>query len=185
MQPIDMALEAGLLMIRNGGSTVAADRTFSNILHGTSQQGASAIWRLDHVVANHPAVGGGTTTTMRPVGPIGVNLVRASEISALGEKAARGELAGPAIEAEIERIGRLPSPYDRWLTVAMAAATSACFSQISGGDWASFAIAAAAAGVGQTVRSVLQARKAPAAPTTLICGVISALIAALGLRLGY
>ena len=43
MQPatpevIETAVEAGLLIMRNGGSTVAADRTFTDIVTGYHQQ---------------------------------------------------------------------------------------------------------------------------------------------------
>ena len=39
MQPIEMALEAALIVMQHGGSTVAADRTFTNILTGYKQEG--------------------------------------------------------------------------------------------------------------------------------------------------
>ena len=32
MQPVETALEAALLVLRNGGSTVAADRSLNNIV---------------------------------------------------------------------------------------------------------------------------------------------------------
>ena len=41
-----------------------------------------------------------------------------------------------------------------------------------------------AAGIGQFLRSLLQARKLAVAPVTLVCGVLSACIAGVGLRLG-
>ena len=34
MQSVELAVEGALLVIRNGGSTVAAERTFNNILAG-------------------------------------------------------------------------------------------------------------------------------------------------------
>ena len=34
VQPVEMALEAALIVIRNGGSTVAANRTFTDIAKG-------------------------------------------------------------------------------------------------------------------------------------------------------
>jgi hypothetical protein len=33
MQPVETALEAALLVLRNGGSTVAADRSLNNIVN--------------------------------------------------------------------------------------------------------------------------------------------------------
>jgi len=183
-QPMEMALEAALLVMRSGGSTVAAERGFANILKGYDQEGVASVWRLDFISATS-AVNGHSSTVTRSVGPIGVNLVRASEVGVLGERAAKGEVAITALGSELERIKHVPSPYSRWVLVAMAGATGACFSQIPGGDWGSFGIAFVAAGAGQFLRSLLQARKLDVAPVTLMCGLLSALIAAVCLRLGY
>lgn len=183
-QSINTALDAALLVMRSGGSTIAAERSFDNILKGYGKEGVDAVWRLSFIAATGSAEGQ-PFTIMRPVGPIGVNLARASEVDALGRRAASGGVPVATIEAEIERIKHLPSPYNRWLIVLIAAATGACFSQIPGGDWGSFGIAFVAAGLGQLLRSALQAGKLAVAPTMLISGVLSAMIAALGLRLGY
>ncbi len=181
---MEMALEAALLAMQNGGSTVAADRSFTNILKGYHQEGVAAVWRLDFIATTN-AVEGQSSTVVRPVGPIGVNLVRASEVAVLGERVAKGEVAIAALGAEVERIKQLPSPYNRWVMMVAAAFTAACFSQIPGGDWGSLGIAFVAAGVGQFLRPLLQARKLAVAPVTLLCGVLSAMIASVGLRLGF
>ena len=179
-RPLEIALDAALLVMRNGGSTVAAERSFSAILKGLGEQAVASVWRLDFVAASNA-----DRSIVRSVGPIGVNLTRASEVALLGEGVAQGTIPLSALEAEVERIRHLPTPYNRWTTVAIAAATGACFSQIPGGDWGSFAVAGAAAGAGQLLRGPLQARKLAAAPITLICGLVSALIAAAGLRFGF
>jgi uncharacterized membrane protein YjjP (DUF1212 family) len=184
MQPVEMALEAALLVMRNGGSTVAADRSFSNILTGYKKEGLSAVWRLDFIAAPSTAEGQ-SSTVVQPVGPIGVNLVRVAEVAALGERVAKGEVVIAALGAEIERIKQLPSPYNRWVMMVTALSTAACYSQILGGDWGSLGIACVAAGVGQFLRSLLYARKLAVGPVTLICGVLSAMIASVGLRLGF
>ncbi|MGB7946882.1 MAG: threonine/serine exporter family protein [Candidatus Binatia bacterium] len=184
MQPVEMALEAALLVMQNGGSTVAAERSFSNILKGYKKDGVAAVWRLDFIAATSTA-DGQSSAVVRPVGPLGVNLVRASEVAALGERTAKGDVALAAFAAEVERIKKLPSPYNRWVTILAAACTAAFFSQIPGGDWGSLAVAFVAAGVGQFFRSMLQAKKLAVAPVTLICGVISACIASFGLSQGF
>jgi len=183
MQPIEIALEAALLVMRSGGSTVAAERSFTAILRGCHQPGIEAVWRLDFIAAADPAVGK-SSAVVRPVGPIGVNLVRASEVAVLGERVASGEVDGAAVGAEVRRIAQLPSPHNRWVMTAAAAIAAASFSQLPGGDWGSVGVAFVAAGVGQSLRSLLQARKLAVAPVTLVCGLLSALIASVGLRLG-
>lgn len=184
MQPMEMAVEAAVLVMQNGGSTVAADRSFTNILTGYKKAGVSAVWRLDFIAAIS-AEEGRSSTVVQPVGPIGANLVRAAAVAVLGERVAQGEVALTDLGAEVARIKTLPSPYNRWVMMAAVACTAAFFSQIPGGDWGSLAIAFVAAGVGQFLRSLLQARRLAVAPVTLICGVLSACIASVGLRLGY
>ncbi|MDX9788192.1 MAG: threonine/serine exporter family protein [Desulfobacterales bacterium] len=183
MQPVERALDVALIVMQNGGSTAMADRTFQNVIKGCKQNSVTAAWRLDFVAANCVAEGR-SSTILRPVGPIGVNLNRASEAEILGERVARGEVGTAALDAEIERIKALATPYNRWVMVAAAACTAAFFSRIPGGDWGALGIAFAAAGVGQFVRSLLQSRRLAVAPVTLVCGVLSAFIACIGLRMG-
>jgi uncharacterized membrane protein YjjP (DUF1212 family) len=184
MQPVEAALETASIVMRNGGSTVAAARTFTNILTGYKVKGVSGVWRLDFIAATG-AIEGQSFTDMRPVGPIGVNLVRASEMEILGERVAYGEVIPGALDAEITRIKQVPTPYNPWLALVAAACVAAALSQFAGGDWGSLGIALVAAGVGQALRSQLQVRKVPAANVTLICGLLSACIASVGLRLGF
>ena len=80
MQPVEMALEAALIVMQNGGSTVAANRTFIKILRGYKKKGVSAAWRLDFIAATS-AGEGRSSTVVRPVGPSGVNLTRVSEVA--------------------------------------------------------------------------------------------------------
>ncbi len=183
MQPVERALEVALIVMRNGGSTKMVERTFQNILKGYKQDGVSVTWRLDFAAAANAAEGP-PSTIYRPVGPIGVNLTRASEAEILSERVARGEVDTAAIASEIGRIATLAPPYGRWAMAAAAAGIAAFFSRITGGDWGAFGIACAAGGVGQLLRSWLQAKKLPAAPVTLICAALSACIAGIGLRLG-
>jgi len=183
MEQVERALDVGLIVIKNGGSTTAADRAFHNILKGYKQEGTSAVWRLDFVAATSSSEGQ-PSTVLRAVGPIGGNLLRASEAVVLSDRAAKGETATASIGPEVERINSLAPPYNRWVMIAAAACCAAFFSRIPGGDWGALGIAFVAAGVGQFLRSMLQARKMAVAPVTLICGVLSACIAGIGLRMG-
>jgi len=183
MQAVERALDVALIVMQNGGSTVMADRTFKNILKGYKKDGVSAAWRIDFVAASSTAKGR-SETVLRSVGPIGVNLVRASEAAALGERVAKGEVDTAALVSEVERVKALAPPYNHWVMMAAAACTAAFFSQIPGGDWGALGIASVAAGIGQFLRTLLQARKLAVAPVTLVCGVLSTCIAGFGLRLG-
>ena len=181
--PVAVALEAALLVMRNGGSTVAADRALTNILKGCQQEAIAAVFRLDFIAVTH-TVGGQPSTMVRPIGPIKVNLVRASALTVLGEQVATGAVSSGGIEAEIERIRQLASPYNRWWMMVAAVLIAASYSQILGGDTGSLGVACVAAGVGQWLRSHLYSRDLATERVTLICGALSATIAGLGVRLG-
>jgi uncharacterized membrane protein YjjP (DUF1212 family) len=68
--------------------------------------------------------------------------------------------------------------------IAASAFTAAFICRILGGDRGAVGITFVAGGIGALVRSVLKARGLPLAPMTLLCGLISASLAGLGLRLG-
>ncbi len=183
MRPVERALDVALVVMQNGGSTAIADRTFQNVLQGFSQNAVTATWRIDSVSATRLAEDH-SESVMRPVGPIGVNLIRTTEAVTLGERVAKGEISTGALVSEIERVRALAPPYNRWALMVAASCTAAFFSQIPGGDWGALGIAFVAAGTGQFLRSLLQSRKLAVASVTLVCGVLSACIAAVGLRLG-
>ena len=183
-KPVEMGLEAALLVIRNGGFTAAAERSLTNILKGYSTERVSVVCRLDFIAATRTA-GGRSLTFLRRVGPIGVNLARVSAVTMLAERVAKGEVAVDDLESEFERIRQLPSPYNRWVLIVAAAFTAACFSKIPGGDLGSLVISLVAAASGQFLRSLLQARKVALARVMLICGALSVMIASVGLSLGF
>ncbi len=183
MQPVGRALDVALIIMQSGGSTVMAERTFQNILRGYGAEGISAAWRLDVVTAFGVAEGR-SSTVLRQVGPIGINLVRASNAAVLGEQVAQGTIDVAQLDAEIARVKALAPPYGRWATIAAAALTAAFFARLLGGDWRAAGIVLVAAGIGQFFRSPLQALKVSGANATLICALISTCVAALGIRLG-
>jgi len=182
MHPVERALDVALIVMRNGGSTVLADRVFGNILKGFKRDKVPTVWRLDFVAATS-IVEGRPSTIYRPVGVIGINLVRASGAARLSERVARGEIDTAALDSEIERVKTLGVPYNRRVMLAAGACTAAVFSQFPGKDWGALGISFVAAGAGQFLRLLLQARKMPVAGRTFVCGVLSACIAAVGLRL--
>jgi uncharacterized membrane protein YjjP (DUF1212 family) len=182
-QRLDTALDAAVVVMRNGGSTAAAAGSFVNILNGCEIEDLAAVWRLDFVAASGETREG-RLTALRSVGPIGVNLVRAGEMVALSERVARGQVAAEALDAELNRVRSLPSPYSGPVLALAAACAGAAYSQLPGGDWGSLAIAFVAGGAGQSLKLYLEAKGVGGTPMTFTCSALSAGVAALGLRLG-
>jgi len=183
VEAYERALDVALIVMENGGSTANAERTFRNVLKGYKHEGGAVGWRLDLVTVSVTGPDQ-TSTVVRAIGPVGVNLVRASAAVVLGERVARGEIRPAALPAEIERVKALPFPYKRAATTMASAFTSAFICRLLGGDMAAVGIAFAAGGLGAFFQSVLRARGLPPAPLTIVCGLVSASLAGLGLRLG-
>jgi uncharacterized membrane protein YjjP (DUF1212 family) len=183
MKSVERALDVAVMVVKNGGSTAMADRTLANILKGCGQEGVSVVWRLDFVAARIEAEGA-SQTILRPIETVGLHLVRASAAVALGEQVADKGAHAVEIDAEIARIQSLPSPHSRWMMTLAAACAGAFFSRTAGGDWGAFGIACVSACVGQLIRGVLQARSVARIGVTMICALISGLIATAGLYLG-
>ena len=182
-QAIDAGLDVALTVFENGGATGVADRALVNVVKGLTGQRPSTVWRMDFVAVT-VTVDDMPSSRFRLVGPVGVNLVRAAEATALAERVARERLDVAAVMAEGRRIRAMRPPYRLPVTVAAAAATSAFFSQLIGGDWGSFGIGLAAGGTGQLLRTSLGGRQVPAPAITIFCAGLSVLLAAAGLRGG-
>jgi uncharacterized membrane protein YjjP (DUF1212 family) len=125
---LETALDAALIVMRNGGSTASAARSFTNMVNGSEIEDVTTVWRLDFVAVTC-ATREGRWAALRSVGPIGVNLVRAAEMVALSERAARGEVAAKALDAEMNRVGSLPTPYSGPVLALAAACAGAAYSR--------------------------------------------------------
>jgi uncharacterized membrane protein YjjP (DUF1212 family) len=169
--------------MENGGSTVRAERAFNGILKVLGVEGVVALWRYDFVAVTK-TTDGESETLFRAIPAPRANLLRVAEASSLAQRIARGEVDQASIGAEVLRIEHVGSPYNAWLVVLAAALAAGFFTQFIGGDWPGFGVAFVAGAVGQTIRSALQRRKVGGITTTLVCALLSALIAALGLRAG-
>jgi uncharacterized membrane protein YjjP (DUF1212 family) len=183
MESVERALDVAIIVLKNGGSTGMADLAFRNVLAAFGHQGVVGIWRQDMVGACGD-VDGRAFSLLRPVGGQAVNLHRVSEALTLSVRAASGEVRPEALGDEVERINQLPPPHGRWVTVGAAAVASAAFARLSGGDWGSCATVLAAAASGQVLRTALQSRRFRSAAATLFSGMLSACVAAAGLRIG-
>lgn len=180
---ISSALDVSLLIMENGGSTVRAERAFNDVLEGSKVSGVVTLWRYDFVAVTR-TTDGKPETIFRPIRPPGANLWRVAEASTLAERVASGEVDQAVLASEVRRIREIGSPYNTWLVIFAAACAAGFFTHFIGGNWSGFGIAFLAGGIGQTVRFALQTRKFGAAATTTVCAILSALIAAFGLRAG-
>lgn len=177
---LDLALSLGVLILESGGSTKMADRAFRRVLGGAGVDDGFAVWRLDFAAAgrtNHPG-----SDIIRPVGRIGENFRRVSAISRLSDRAEQGQLAAGGLAAEIARIRGLESPYAPWMLLLATASTAGLFARLQGAGWRSVTLALVAAAAGQCARFPIERHTASANVRTLACALVSAFVAAIGLR---
>jgi uncharacterized membrane protein YjjP (DUF1212 family) len=181
---MERLLDAAAVVLESGGSAAMADRALTNLARAFHQADIDTVWRLDAILATSRA-GGRPITMLRRIGPVGLNLARASAVAALSERVAKGELDAAASTAELERIRGLPPPHGRWVTALAAACAGLTFSRTMAGDNGALVLCAVAAGVGQIIRSQLATWRLPRISATFLCALASALIAAAGLDLGF
>jgi uncharacterized membrane protein YjjP (DUF1212 family) len=178
---VERALDIALIVLQGGGSTILAERTFRNVLKGIDNIKINVAWRLDLVLVNILR-DGKSESILRPVGPIGVNLTRTSEAVSLSERIEKGLTSIDAAENEINRIESLAPAYNKWIMIAAASFTAACYSKVLSGDTGSLVIALIAACAGQMLRGRLQKLQFSVLAVTFVSGIISACIAAAGLQ---
>lgn len=88
-QAVIAALALASLVLQSGGSTRLADTTLNNVLKGYGEKGVSTFYRQDFIAASSIA-NGEPWTVLQPLSPPGLHLVRASEVTTLSERFARG-----------------------------------------------------------------------------------------------
>ncbi len=107
MKAIEVALDTAVLIMENGGSTVAANRAFAHVLAGYQKEGVTPVWRLDLVVVKAPEESV-PATLFRPIAVPSINLLCASEAMALAERVARGAIRTANFPAALDRVKALP-----------------------------------------------------------------------------
>jgi uncharacterized membrane protein YjjP (DUF1212 family) len=180
---VTAALDLASLVLQSGGSAPMADVTLKNVLKAWGEEGVSTVYRLDFIGASRVA-NGQAWTVLRPLGPAGLHLVRASEARTLSERLVRGEVDIAVFASQVERIKQLVSPHNRWTTILAAACAAGAFSRSTGGDWGGMCVVLVSAAVGQFTRSLLQKRTFSRSAVTFLCALISGFIAVGGLKLG-
>jgi uncharacterized membrane protein YjjP (DUF1212 family) len=179
-EAMDVALEVAVTVLNSGGATRMADKAFHNVATGCGHKDVSAIFRLDLATAANES----TVTIARNVGPINVNLLRASEAARLGERVLRSEISGWNLKSELARIRALPEPYSQLTTLVALTASTVGFVRLAHGDWVAASAASIAAIAGLLFRAWLTRRNVPGAPANLAGGILAASLAALVLRFG-
>lgn len=181
-QAVTAALDLASLVLQSGGSSLLADTTLKNVLKGYGEEGISTVYRQDFIAASRVA-NGQAWTLLRPLGQAGLHLVRALEAATLSERLGREELDIADLASQIERIKKLGSPHNLWMTTLAAACAAAGFSRSMGGDWGAMGVVFVAAALGQSVRFLLQKRNFSRYVVTFICALISGFVAVGGLEL--
>jgi len=180
---LDAALRAGALLMQSGASSESA-MVATKQLAAALGQGSAGIVLTGDAIAGSGVSDGTPFTVMRPIPALGANLARAAEVHALADRAARDGLDAAAVNAELDRIGKLPAPWSKWVVAGALGVTAFAFNQLLGGPLSAAVAVLVATAVGYLVRGELTARKVPTAAGAFVAAALAAFIAAVAVRLG-
>jgi uncharacterized membrane protein YjjP (DUF1212 family) len=180
----DLALWAGQMLLQNGAETARIEETVHRL--GTA---LGCDW-LDILVSPNGLLvtsnsGGEFRTRLRRVVQIGVNMAVLDEINTLSHRLESEHLTRFEVRAELERIDRMASNYNRWLVALMVGIACAGFSQLAGCDTPGSVVTLAAASLAMVVRQELHRRHFNlillVTCTAFVAGLISSLASVLRL----
>lgn len=131
----NIALGAGALVLENGGETYRAEETVVRIAKSLGAKEADAFVTPTVVIFSFTDEEGHHHSAMHRVMKRGTNLRRIAQVNDLSRRLERrGKLSNPKqIETILARISASPV-YPSWLVVIMAAASSAFFTLMFGGN---------------------------------------------------
>ncbi|AEE16357.1 threonine/serine exporter family protein [Treponema brennaborense] len=150
---IDISLQAGALVLENGGETYRAEETSVRIARALGAQNASSFVAPTVVIVSATDSDLSYHTAMRRITRRTVNLKKIAQVNDLSRRlASRGKTSNPRqVENLLDRIRRTPEHPD-WLVTCMAALSSLFFALMFGGGWME---AAASFVIGMILRVVL------------------------------
>lgn len=154
---LDVLLRFGALMLR-AGNTAARTREWIEVM--TRKMGFNAVsvsLSLDSITASVRR-SGEQATTMREIGPPGINVSRIVELEQLA-KATELEHAPRDIAVKLAEIESMPPRYSSALTAAAVGLASGGFAFLNGAAAVELTAAALGGGIGQWVRSWMAHRQ--------------------------
>ena len=178
---IERALDVAATIMKNGGSTTAAERSIGNILARDGKPEVTVVWRLDYIAATTNE-DGRLVTYIKPIPTMSINLAQAAGAMTVAERVGRGDVGVDGLGPELDRVWRMAPPYGAWVRIAASAVAAASFARMTGCAWSGAAIAAVGAAAGQYVRPLLLTRGMSGAPVTLVCGMVTTIVAGAGVR---
>lgn len=154
---IDLSLWTGQLLLQYGADTERIEETVHRL--GTA---LGADW-LDILISPNAIVattisGDEFRTKIRRVVSIGVNMAILADINELSRRVEMGELDRFGVRAELTRIGKIRSLYNRWTVVLLVGLACAGLCRLLGGDWAAFAATLIASSVATFFRQEMAHR---------------------------
>jgi uncharacterized membrane protein YjjP (DUF1212 family) len=152
---IDLALWTGQMLLISGAQSARVERTVHQVGTALGADWLDVVVQPEYLIVTTVS-GEEFRTRVRRVVASGVNLARIDAINALARGVVEGEIDRIAYRAALRQLDTTPHLYPGWLVAIMIGLGCAAFSRLFGGDWATFAVTFAAAGVAMRVRQALQ-----------------------------
>lgn len=181
---VGSALNAALVVIHFNGVTEMAERAFRNVISVTDISDLNIIWRLDYISVSY-TLNGKTEIMMKPVLSIGTSLNGLYKTMELTEDVKNGKVPIENVDSELKKIIDLPLIHKRWVYILLDGLAASFYLKFHHGSWESILIVLFSAMIGESVRYKLQGMAVPGNRIMFICGLISAGITSIFLKLGF
>lgn len=176
LEIVDIALDAGGLMLQYGAETEKVEETVAKFGKALGCDIANILITLDSILITVISQGKFSTKVKKIVRG-GVNFTILTEVDRLAIKAYVHKLDKEAIKSELSRIVGLKPNYKRYMVVMLTGLACGAFCRLFGGDMAAFFVTTIASSIAIWVRILMIHSHYNTFMTTAISAFIATIIA--------
>lgn len=154
---LTVTLRAGALLLEHGADTHRVEETIARMGKALGAASMDVYVTPTGIIAS-TTNGWEHRTNIRRTRGGSVDLARIDAINRLSRRVEAERLDHAAVAEELERIARLPRLYSQTATFVTVGLACGCFSQLFGGSWQEFVVAALAGSLALYVRQSLVRR---------------------------
>lgn len=137
---VNLAAEAGKIMLQNGGETYRVEQTIGMICQAYNIKDTQSFVSPTAIITSTTSEDGKNSTIIKRITARSIDLNKVALINDLSRKVQHSPLSFEDFKAELKRISECPS-YSRFLKMLFAGLTTAAFTLLFGGSIYDFIVA--------------------------------------------
>ncbi len=137
---VNLAAEAGKIMLQNGGETYRVEQTIGMICQAYNIKDTQSFVSPTAIITSTTSEDGKNSTIIKRITARSIDLNKVAMINDLSRKVQNSPLPFEEFKTELHRISKCPS-YSRFLKMAFAGLTTASFTILFGGGIFDFIVA--------------------------------------------